>query len=105
MRRDVSICFYVEEVALALEAGERLAVALATDGLDPGEERRMAFALAALLGLVRDRLHQLRRAAAGELDPLQIWSHRVSALPGERRDVVLRKWRSTPPRKRKAAAR
>ena len=96
----ISIASYVEDAALVLRCGERLAHALGTDAIDEREQRRTLFALTALLGLVGERLMLLRRMVVGEADPAAAWTDRVSALPGVGSDIVLAAWK--PETKRKA---
>jgi len=101
--KTISIAAYAEDCALVLRCGEQIAHAIATDGIDEREVRLTLFGLAALLGMVNDRLTVLRRMVVGEADPGGAWSDRVRALPGSGADVVLPAWKPEVQHRRRKA--
>lgn len=102
----LSMAAELHDIEQAVRGGVLLTEALRDTQLDPDQLREIPTAVVSALALVQDRLHRLRLAVMGDLDPAALlWRHNSvsrDAVVGVRGDVFLLPW--TPAKARAASA-
>lgn len=92
----LSMAAELHDIEQAVRGGVLLTETLRDTQLDPDQLREVPAAVASALALVHDRLHRLRLAVTGDLDPAALlWRHNSvsrDAVASARGDVFLLPW-------------
>ena len=92
----LSMAAELYDIEQAVRGGVLLTEALRDTQLDPDRLREVPAAVVSALALVQDRLHRLRLAVMGDLDPAALlWRHNSvlrDAVADAREDVFLLPW-------------
>ena len=92
----LSMAAEIHDIEQAVRGGVLLAEALRDAQLDPDQLREVPAVMVSVLALAQDRLHRLRLAVLGDLNPSALlWRHNsVSSVvaAGTRSDVFLLHW-------------
>jgi hypothetical protein len=92
----LSMAAELHDIEQAVRGGVLLTEALRDTQLDPDQLREIPATVVSALALVQDRLHRLRLAVTGDLDPAALlWRHNSvshDAAADAREDVFLWPW-------------